>query len=99
MKTTPWDEALRQAIHASSAPFFYQTARLPLPYDVFALWNRSSAGIINAALKSLSKQGYRLVPAEPTEEMLDALGDYCPAGTADATRAVIRAGDVLKVKP
>ncbi len=61
MSTTPWDEARLDAVDALSACVIDKRIGARMPTQEEAL---------DAALSTLSRLGYRLVPAEATEDMI-----------------------------
>lgn len=95
MKTTPWDEARREALGA---------AIRRIGHGERAEWLAQTS--VQTALSTLSRLGWRLVPVEATEEMVEAGqtsgwrdGDHWVIEAKAAYQAMTEAGDVLKVKP
>ena len=89
MKVTPWEEARLDAISAAGSALLEWTNG---PQDG-PVGPAESA--VDAALTTLSRLGYRLVPAEATEDMIAAA--VSQIGPIKAmTDAATEAGDVLK---
>lgn len=88
-KVTPWDEALLDAERA---------AMQSLKMDGLRVFEDMASSAVEAALVQLREHGYRLVPAEATEEMMDAARDanYPEAIYDPVINAATEAGDVLR---
>ncbi|MFY7960733.1 MAG: hypothetical protein ACOVVK_11705 [Elsteraceae bacterium] len=81
VKTTPWEEARLRAILASQQALQKE-----------GLWEDA----IDSVFHTLSRLGYRIVPAEATHEMGDAAMAVGPPRYMSMISAATEAGDVLK---
>jgi hypothetical protein len=92
MTVTPWEEARLDLVTAAGNAL-HDWMKGPQDGPV-----GPAESTINAALTTLSRLGYRIVPAEATEKMVNACAevDSCSSSYGDVINAAIAAGDVLK---
>ena len=100
MKTTPWEEARRQAVSATRNRIYGP----PLFGDTDVPRKEKYADeALSEVLATLRGLGWSLVPVEPTGEMCDAASDReltliegAGSPIKQGVRAAISAGDVLR---
>jgi hypothetical protein len=102
MTVTPWEEARREAMIAASIALAkaLKGAAEQRPDDVFSLMVAAADQMTSAALTTLSKHGYAIVPKKATEEMRSAALNVViqpeELALSQEINAAIEAGDVLK---